>query len=414
MATSRNLFLGYCPKFSSSSHLSESDSSASFDIVSLNPFRFSSEYYDSELALVYYSYRHYSPSLGRFLSRDPIEERGGLNLYACLHNNLLNNADKNGLAKCQVSIALGHGIWSEQRGKDGRTRWSTSRAHKYFLERFRKPGGNLSASEKVLIVACGGNYAQPGFYLTPGLIACCAQKLVDSWKIDDVDYTDKLLIDTVLKRRKKLIAAAKKDARQICCRSDCPFVSIVVEYVDPELEKDLAPYIKQKRIRVICKKGKGKRMKAKILSIFVCLILSTHALWGISKDKWRLLEESGDKNKISSFLSLKCIETFFREDNQSGKEVLATSKEIPVQATCLIQSNFVPSERFQARLKSLFKAVRLEYVRDTCVLWMDLATTTSEDFSFVDFFTSAGQHTFYVKGKFPKPHSFIKATGDFY
>lgn len=155
-------------------------------------------------------------------------------------------------------------------------------------------------------------------------------------------------------------------------------------------------------------------MKAKILSIFVCLILSTHALWGISKDKWRLLEESGDKNKISSFLSLKCIETFFREDNQSGKEVLATSKEIPVQATCLIQSNFVPSERFQARLKSLFKAVRLEYVRDTCVLWMDLATTTSEDFSFVDFFTSAGQHTFYVKGKFPKPHSFIKATGDFY
>ena len=191
--------------------------------------------------------------------RDPIEEQGGLNLYACLHNNLLNNADKNGLAKCQVSIALGHGIWSEQRGKDGRTRWSTSRAHKYFLERFRKPGGNLSASEKVLIVACGGNYAQPGFYLTPGLIACCAQKLVDSWKIDDVDYTDKLLIDTVLKRRKKLIAAAKKDARQICCRSDCPFVSIVVEYVDPELEKDLAPYIKQKRIRVICKKRKGEK-----------------------------------------------------------------------------------------------------------------------------------------------------------
>ena len=58
-----------------------SDSSASFDIVALNPFRFSSEYYDSELDLVYYNYRHYSPSLGRFLSRDPIEEQGGLNLY---------------------------------------------------------------------------------------------------------------------------------------------------------------------------------------------------------------------------------------------------------------------------------------------------------------------------------------------
>ncbi|MBP3302448.1 MAG: hypothetical protein J6L64_04880 [Opitutales bacterium] len=42
------------------------DSSASFDIVSLNPFRFSSEYYDSELDLIYYNYRHYSPSLDRF------------------------------------------------------------------------------------------------------------------------------------------------------------------------------------------------------------------------------------------------------------------------------------------------------------------------------------------------------------
>ena len=64
-----------------------SDSSASFDIVSLNPFRFSSEYYDSELDLVYYNYRHYSPSLGRFLSRDPIEEQGGWNLYAFVGNN---------------------------------------------------------------------------------------------------------------------------------------------------------------------------------------------------------------------------------------------------------------------------------------------------------------------------------------
>ena len=69
------------------------DSSASFDIVALNPFRFSSEYYDSELDLVYYNYRHYSPSLGRFLSRDPIEEQGGLNLYAFVGNNAIRERD---------------------------------------------------------------------------------------------------------------------------------------------------------------------------------------------------------------------------------------------------------------------------------------------------------------------------------
>ena len=69
------------------------DSSASFDIVALNPFRFSSEYYDSELDLVYYNFRHYSPSLGRFLSRDPIEEQGGWNLYLIGGNNLLERTD---------------------------------------------------------------------------------------------------------------------------------------------------------------------------------------------------------------------------------------------------------------------------------------------------------------------------------
>ena len=81
------------------------DSSASFDIVSLNPFRFSSEYYDSELDLVYYNYRHYSPSLGRFLSRDPIAEQGGLNLYAFVGNRLFIIFDRKGLLAQRITIS---------------------------------------------------------------------------------------------------------------------------------------------------------------------------------------------------------------------------------------------------------------------------------------------------------------------
>ena len=46
---------------------------------------------DSELDLVYYNFRHYSPSLGRFLSRDPIEEQGGLNLDAFVGNDSCKN-----------------------------------------------------------------------------------------------------------------------------------------------------------------------------------------------------------------------------------------------------------------------------------------------------------------------------------
>ncbi len=51
-----------------------------------NPFRFSSEYYDSETGLIYYNYRYYSPDLGRWTSRDPIEELGGYNLYNMVDN----------------------------------------------------------------------------------------------------------------------------------------------------------------------------------------------------------------------------------------------------------------------------------------------------------------------------------------
>ena len=40
-----------------------------------NPFRFSSEYADDELGLVYYNYRYYNPQNGRWISRDPMMER---------------------------------------------------------------------------------------------------------------------------------------------------------------------------------------------------------------------------------------------------------------------------------------------------------------------------------------------------
>ena len=44
------------------------------DFAAKNPFRFSTEYLDHETGLYYFGYRYYSPSLGRFLNRDPIGE----------------------------------------------------------------------------------------------------------------------------------------------------------------------------------------------------------------------------------------------------------------------------------------------------------------------------------------------------
>ncbi|MCK4982462.1 MAG: hypothetical protein KAS17_06040, partial [Victivallaceae bacterium] len=63
-------------------------------------YRFSSEVYDSETTLVYYNFRYYSPTLGRWLSRDPIEEEGGFNLYTMVHNNPVSSWDQLGLFAC--------------------------------------------------------------------------------------------------------------------------------------------------------------------------------------------------------------------------------------------------------------------------------------------------------------------------
>lgn len=71
---------------------------ASGDMADKNPFRFSTKYTDSETQMLYYGFRYYSPSLGRFYGRDPISEKGGLHLYAFCHNNAINGYDKLGMS----------------------------------------------------------------------------------------------------------------------------------------------------------------------------------------------------------------------------------------------------------------------------------------------------------------------------
>ncbi len=62
-----------------------------------NPFRFSTKYQDDETDLLYYGYRYYSASTGRWLSRDPIGEAGGLSLYAFVRNGPSSVIDRLGL-----------------------------------------------------------------------------------------------------------------------------------------------------------------------------------------------------------------------------------------------------------------------------------------------------------------------------
>ena len=55
--------------------------------------RYSTKYFDPETRFYYYGYRFYSPELKRWITRDPIGEEGGVNLYLALGNNMLGNID---------------------------------------------------------------------------------------------------------------------------------------------------------------------------------------------------------------------------------------------------------------------------------------------------------------------------------
>jgi RHS repeat-associated protein len=61
------------------------------------PFLFSTKPYDPQTGLSYYGFRYYSPDMGRWLTRDPLGEGGGLNLYAFVSNNPVNKIDPVGL-----------------------------------------------------------------------------------------------------------------------------------------------------------------------------------------------------------------------------------------------------------------------------------------------------------------------------
>ena len=62
-----------------------------------NTIRFSSKYWDDEISLGYWGYRYYHPEEGRWLSRDPLGEKGGLNFCQFNRNNPICRVDSWGL-----------------------------------------------------------------------------------------------------------------------------------------------------------------------------------------------------------------------------------------------------------------------------------------------------------------------------
>jgi RHS repeat-associated protein len=83
-------------------------------LADANTYRFSSKELHVQSGLYYYGYRFYDPSLQRWMNRDPIEELGGINLYAFVGNSPVSKFDKNGHVAWVPICCLtctGLGIW---------------------------------------------------------------------------------------------------------------------------------------------------------------------------------------------------------------------------------------------------------------------------------------------------------------
>ena len=67
-------------------------------------FRYSTKYFDPGTGFYYYGYRFYSPELMRWITRDPIWEEGGVNLYLFCNNSPIRFFDVYGETTVRINI----------------------------------------------------------------------------------------------------------------------------------------------------------------------------------------------------------------------------------------------------------------------------------------------------------------------
>ncbi|HAF15733.1 MAG TPA: hypothetical protein DCK99_18980 [Blastocatellia bacterium] len=99
-------------------------------------FNFTGLYRHSKSNLDLATYRAYDPDLGRWLNRDPIGEKGGINLYAYVSNNSLNVVDPLGLWPWPP---FSHNNWGGPGHANGENRSETGRLPTRSDANYREP-----------------------------------------------------------------------------------------------------------------------------------------------------------------------------------------------------------------------------------------------------------------------------------
>jgi RHS repeat-associated protein len=128
--------------------------------------------------VAYYGYRYYDPTTGRWPSRDPIQERGGMNLYRFALNNPGGRIDLLGMATvipgpggrspsssselkdygCVIEIVVGHGTLSNGGNQE---RPTNNPAPGTIHDHVQNHGGSLPGG--IHCIGCNANALNSGF-----------------------------------------------------------------------------------------------------------------------------------------------------------------------------------------------------------------------------------------------------------
>jgi RHS repeat-associated protein len=217
-------------------------------------FLFHAEFLDSDSGLYNYGYRYYHPELGRWISRDPIGEEGGLNLYGFLGNRPGQSHDVLGLDDgCTGEISFGH--WRSS----SKTGINTDYERRKAEQEDNDPSLNPPLT---CFVGCGANKLnqganESGFGIkdyprnnspTDGVWPSERSKRAPNGPIPGLENNDYNLHadpEDVALLNEDLEAAAEALAKEICLRNCCGRYMVRLHCVEPNTHTKCGQIIKE-------------------------------------------------------------------------------------------------------------------------------------------------------------------------